>query len=67
MGENPTFMFEYGRSQNMEGRYAESFDIMLSAARWCLLAMRHRRSGINIEKRFGGMKNVLYIAITFYV
>jgi tetratricopeptide (TPR) repeat protein len=33
MGENPTFMFEYGRSLNMEGRFSESLEVMLRAAR----------------------------------
>ncbi len=28
MGDNATFLFEYGRSLNMEGRYAESLKIM---------------------------------------
>lgn len=33
MKENPTFMFEYGRSLYMEGRHEESLDVMIPAAR----------------------------------
>ncbi len=33
MGDNATFLFEYGRSLHMEGRYAESLEIMNRATR----------------------------------
>jgi O-antigen ligase len=52
MGDHPAFLFEYGRSLNMEGRYAESLEIMNRAARlsndpmnWNVIGNNHRALG----------------------
>ncbi len=47
MGENPTFLFEYGRSLNMEGRYAESLEIMARATRLSNDPMNYNVTGNN--------------------
>ncbi len=49
MGENPIFLFEYGRSLNQEGRYQESLEIMTRATRLSNDPMNYNVIGNNYK------------------